>query len=145
MRLSILAGAAVALVLGSAEASAQFTGVVVPPKAKAAPVVDTVPRSVAEMRDSVSRVNLSNMKDWVDSAAVALTVVPTPVAVDTAMARIPAAPPVVARDTSARAAATTEFREGAPAPNTATPLPLLALLGLTSLGAGIWLLRRRNA
>ncbi|HEX6640258.1 MAG TPA: hypothetical protein VF215_04055, partial [Thermoanaerobaculia bacterium] len=77
--MSILAGVAAALVVGSAEASAQFTGVVVPPKAKAVAAVDTMPKSVAEMRDSVARVNLTNMKDWVDSAAVALTVVPTPV------------------------------------------------------------------
>ena len=144
MRLSILAAVAAALVLGSAEASAQFTGVVIPPKAKVAPVVDTTPRSVAEMRDSVSRVNLTNMKDWVDSAAVALTTVPTPVVTDTAAA-IPAAPPVAARDTAVRAAGTTEFREGAPAPNTATPIPLLALLGVSALAGGIWLLRRRNA
>ena len=142
--MSILAAVAAALVLGSAEASAQFTGVVIPPKAKVAPVVDTTPRSVAEMRDSVSRVNLTNMKDWVDSAAVALTTVPTPVVTDTAAA-IPAAPPVAARDTAVRAAGTTEFREGAPAPNTATPIPLLALLGVSALAGGIWLLRRRNA
>ncbi len=145
MRLSILAGVAAMLILSAAEASAQFTGVVVPPKAKAAPVVDSVPATVAEMRDSVARVNLTNMKDWVDSAAVALTTVPAPVATDTGLAGIPAAPPVAARDTAARAATTTEFREGAPAPNTATPIPLLALLGVASLGTGIWLLRRRNA
>ena len=144
MRLSFLTGVAAALVLVSAEASAQFTGVVVPPKAKAAPV-DTMPASVAEMRDSVSRVNLTNMKDWVDSAAVALTVVPPPVVTDTAITGIPVAPTVLARDTAVRAAGTTEFREGAPAPNTATPIPLLALLGLASFGTGLWLLRRRNA
>ena len=145
MRLSILAGAAAMLIVSAAEASAQFTGVVVPPKAKAAPVVDSVPATVAEMRDSVARVNLTNMKDWVDSAAVALTTVPAPVATDTALTGIPAAPPVTARDTAVRAATTTEFREGAPAPNTATPIPLLALLGVASLAAGLWLLRRRNA
>ena len=145
MRLSILAAVAAALVLGSAEASAQFTGVVIPPKAKPAPVVDTMPKSVTEMRDSVARVNLTNMKDWVDSAAVALTTVPTPVVTDTAAAGIPVATPVPARDTAVRAAGTTEFREGAPAPNTATPIPMLALLGVSALVAGLWLLRRRNA
>jgi hypothetical protein len=40
-------------------------------------------------------------------------------------------------------AAAPEFREGAPAPDTATPLPLLLLLGGSLAAAGAGLLRRR--
>ena len=145
--MSMMVGAAAILALCSVEASAQFTGVVVPPKRTVAPVADTTPKTVAEMRDSVARVNLTNMKDWVDSAAATLSVTAT-VAVDTAAPVVPAVPqtiPARVEDPSIPARGTTEFREGATAPNTATPIPLLALLGLSSLMGGIWLLRRRRA
>lgn len=36
------------------------------------------------------------------------------------------------------------FRPGAPAPDTATPLPLLALVGATLLGSGLTMLRRKG-
>ena len=145
--MSMMVGAAAILALCSVEASAQFTGVVVPPKRGAAPVADTTPKTVAEVRDSVARVNLTNMKDWVDSAAAALGV-PATVAVDTAAPVVPAVPPTMparGEEPVIPARGTTEFREGATAPNTATPIPLLALLGLSSLIGGIWLLRRRRA
>lgn len=147
VRMSMMVGAAAILALCSVEASAQFTGVVVPPKRAAAPVADATPKTVAEMRDSVARVNLTNMKDWVDSAAATLGVTAT-VAVDTAAPVVPAVPPTMparVEDPPIPARGTTEFREGAMAPNTATPIPLLALLGLSSLMGGIWLLRRRRA
>ena len=146
MRLSILMGAAAVLAVCSVEASAQFTGVVVAPKAKVVVAADSTPKSVAERRDSVSKVNLTNMKDWVDSAAASIGVPAAPV-VDTAVAAAPVAPAPMARvpDPAVPARGTTEFREGAAAPNTATPVPLLALLGVSSLAAGLWLLRRRRA
>ena len=147
MRLSLLAGAASLLMFVAVPASAQFTGVVVPPPAKAVVVADTVTRTIAERRDSASRVTITNMKDWVDSAAATLGVAPAPVPVPVGVADslqpVPAAPQ--AAPTMAAPPATTEFREGAPAPNTATPVPTLALLGLLSLVAGLWLLRRRRA
>jgi LPXTG-motif cell wall-anchored protein len=139
----IFTGAAAALTLFSAPASAQFTGVVVPPRA-AVITVDTTPRTLAERRDSVTQINLTNMKEWVDSAAATLGVTAT-VAVDTVMPTTEAvsAPPTPIAPPPTPT--TTEFREGAPAPNTATPVPMLALLGLSSLGGGLWLLRRRRA
>jgi LPXTG-motif cell wall-anchored protein len=146
VRLSMLMGATAVLALCSVEASAQFTGVVVPPKAKVVVAVDSTPKTVAERRDSVAKVNLGNMKDWVDSAAAKIGVPAAPAATDTAAAA-PLAPAPVARveDPAAPTRGTTEFREGAAAPNTATPIPLLALLGLSSLATGLWLLRRRRA
>jgi LPXTG-motif cell wall-anchored protein len=146
VRLSMVLGAAAMLTLCSFEASAQFTGVVAPPRAKVAPVADTTPASVAQMRDSVSKVNLGNMKDWVDSAAATLGVPTAPVATDTTAAtQAPVTQPAPTQQPAAPARGTTEFQEGAPAPNTATPIPLLALLGVSSLAAGLWLLRRRRA
>jgi hypothetical protein len=150
VRLSMLMSAAAVLALCSVEASAQFTGVVVPPKPKVDLTADTTPKTVAQMRDSVAHVNLTNMKDWVDSAASALGVPAAPVVTDSAAARAPVPPPVpppLARteDPTIAARGTTEFREGAAAPNTATPIPLLALLGILSLAGGLWLLRPRRA
>ena len=143
MRLSMLLGAAAVLTLSAVPASAQFTGVVIPPPAKAPPVA--VAQTLAERRDSAVKVTMTNMKDWVDSAAATLGVVAAPVATDSAHPHVPVVTAPVAQEPAARAPETTEFREGAPAPNTATPIPMLALTGLVSLGAGLWLLRRRRA
>ena len=142
----MLMGAAAALAVCSVEASAQFTGVVVAPKAKPAVVADSTPKSVVERRDSVAKVNLGNMKDWVDSAAAKIGVPVAPVVTDSAMAPVAPAPLARPQDPGVPAPrSTTEFREGAAAPSTATPIPLLALLGVSSLLAGLWLLRRRRA
>ena len=144
MRFSTFVGVAAAVALFSAPASAQFTGVVVAPKAKAAPA-DSAPRTIAERRDSVAQVTMTNMKDWVDSAATALGVPVAPVTTDTMSASAVAPLPAQREVPAAPERATTEFREGAPAPNTATPIPMLALMGLTALGTGLWMLRRRRA
>ena len=150
MRLSLFLGAAAVLTLVSVPASAQFTGVVIPPPAKAAPVAaQAAPQTIAERRDSATRVTMTNMKDWVDSAAATLGVAPAPAApaiADTSAATAAATPAAhTGHAAAARPAETTEFREGAPAPNTATPVPTLALLGAISMFAGLWLLRRRRA
>ncbi len=149
MRLSMFLGAAAVVTLFAVPASAQFTGVVMPPPAKPSPVVaQSATQSLGERRDSAARVTMTNMKDWVDSAAATLGVAaaPAPAPVDSAqspVAAVPAAPAV--QHPASHSAETTEFREGARAPNTATPVPMLALLGLVSLVAGLWLLRRRRA
>jgi len=148
VRLSLFLGAAAVLTLVSAPASAQFTGVVMPPPAKAAPVVAAAaPQTLAERRDSATRVTMTNMKDWVDSAAATLGVAPAPSApVATDSAQAPTLPPAAHVDHApAKSAETTEFKEGARAPNTATPVPTLAVLGALSMIAGLWLLRRRRA
>ena len=137
-------GVAAAVALFSVPASAQFTGVVVAPRAKAVPASDSAPKTIAERRDSVAKVTMTNMKDWVDTAAASLGVPVAPVVLDSAATAAAVAPTSAHVDTAAHAArTTTEFREGAPAPNTATPIPLLALLGLMSLAGGLWMLRRR--
>lgn len=149
MRLSMILGAATVLTLSALPASAQFTSVVVPPPAKPAPVAQTQTQTIAERRDSAARVTMTNMKDWVDSAAATLGVTVAPVDSARPVVEAPTArPELVAPPTPVRPTETTEFREGAKAPNTATPIPLIALLGLLALSAGLVLLRplsRRRA
>src|SRR5687768_9358267 len=114
VRLSTILGAAAALTLVGIPASAQFTGVVVPPPAKPAPVVQAQTQTIAERRDSAARVTMTNMKDWVDSAAATLGVTVAPVDSARAVVEVPAAHPELhAPPTPARPAETTEFREGA--------------------------------
>jgi hypothetical protein len=87
------------------------------------------------------------MKEWVDSAANALALRPdtTVTVADTALAATPS-PAQQQPDsaTSRRAAAprTDTFRDGARAPNTATPWPTLAAIGLGLIAAGSVLRRR---
>jgi hypothetical protein len=96
-------------------------------------------------QDSIARVTLTGMKQWVDSAAQSLALRP-----DTGTAPSETAVPATAvatqrPDTSAvaqaRPAQTPEFRDGARAPNTATQLPMFALGGAALLLIGL-LLRR---
>ena len=135
----------VAMFAGSAPAaSAQFTTVVVPPRQtrqQEAPA--QVAQREAAARDTTVSKRLTDMKAWVDSAAVALNV-PTPAAPDSARAAMPAMQDTSARarTTTASAGEVTSFKDGSPAPNTATPLPFFALLGAGSLLAGAWLRRR---
>lgn len=117
-------------------ASAQFTGLVTPPP-RPAPPVELVARAGDVTADTTAARRMSDMKAWVDSAAVAVaakapqdTTTP-PVVVETPAAVVP--PPQ--EEVSA-------FREGAPAPDTATPLPAFLLLG-AGLVAGGAALRRR--
>jgi hypothetical protein len=143
---------------------AQFTTVVVPPPKEQRP---TVPRSMLSdsSRDTSTTKRLAEMSAWVDSAAVAMGI--EPVAAESLAATVPAdttgaplaGPPA---DTTAGPPADTtggpptdslaapptapagpdEFREGAPAPDTATLFPMLGLLGAALIGAGT-LLRRK--
>ncbi len=145
---TLYAALALAVTAAASPAAAQFTAAVVPPKP--APRVDTV-----AVRDSMARnraavaAQLADMKVWVDSAAAAL-------------ARAPASPEesaAVAAERSERhrageavrgetvhgaeqGAADTVFRDGGRAPATATPLPLLVVVGAGALLTGVALLRR---
>ncbi|MGH7665292.1 MAG: hypothetical protein ACRENI_13535 [Gemmatimonadaceae bacterium] len=127
-------------------AAAQFTTVVVPPRRP-----DPLPKSAAAppatARDSAerSRLELSSMKAWVDSAAAAIersTVDSFPPVPEDSTQELPSDE----RTSASRAAPipageeTLAFSNGAPAPNTATSLPAIALLGLGSLGAGVLLI-----
>lgn len=126
-------------------AEAQFTTVVAPPRPKEAA---TSAQQVAEARaraDSAQAARLSDMRAWVDSAAGAIADFS-----DTLAVRVEVDSGEVVRDTMLATPQpprrpTTEFREGAPAPATATGLPALALLGIGALGIGAMLLGRPRA
>ena len=117
--------ASLALVaLAPGAAAAQFTTFVAPP-----PKVDTVIVAdtlvvAAPTADSLARANINNMKAWVDSAAGD--------AVDLRTDPVEATP----------LPQPGYFADGAPAPDTATPLPLIVLLGAGAIGAGAVLIRR---
>lgn len=159
-----MVAAAFALATTAQTLPAQFTTVVVPPPKEQRP---TVPRSMFSdsSRDTSTTKRLAEMSAWVDSAAVAMGI--EPVAAESLAATVPAdttgaplaGPPA---DTTAGPPADTtggpptdslaapptapagpdEFREGAPAPDTATLFPMLGLLGASLIGAGA-LLRRK--
>lgn len=89
---------------------------------------------VAEQKaqtDSATTQSLANMKTWVDSAAGVT-------APDTATAQVAVAEP---RPTPPL---TTTFSNGAVAPETASPLPLIALVGLAALSLGTVMLAGRG-
>jgi hypothetical protein len=118
---------------------AQFT-TFIPPQNKAADSAKAV--VVAQQRarsDSIVKVQLADMKTWVDSAA---GVLPTPSAASAAsdsMMSTPAADPDTAARASAastKSASSAAARRGQKAPATASDLPLLALIGTISLAIG---------
>ena len=116
-------------------ASAQFTAVITPPK-KEQPVV--VAQATPQQRDSVQKVKLTDMKEWVDSAATALSSKPPVTADTTAVVTRPA--PVATSPATHHASTSTK---SAALPDTASPLPFVALLGLGMLIAGLLMMRRR--
>jgi hypothetical protein len=127
---------AFAFIAGSSSAaSAQFT-TFIPPRTKAA---DSVKAAVATQQrvrtDSIQRVQLTNMKTWVDSAA---GVVAPPITT-TADSLMGSPPDSLTRSQVATDSAPT-LKNGARAPATASDLPLLALLGAMGLGIGTVLL-----
>ena len=130
-----------AVALAAAPAEAQFTTFVPPKKA---PVEAAAPTQVAaeQRADSVQAQTLTDMKVWVDSAARALSVNVDTTTVDSLVVDSLAGEVV---QTSPAHESTTEFREGAPAPDTATMFPMLAVAALGCLGAGVLLLRRGGA
>jgi hypothetical protein len=126
---------------------AQFT-TFIPPRGKSADSIKAVVVAQQQARtDSVMRIKLTDMKAWVDSAAG--SVVP-PAAPDSTtyptvitMTRTPGSTTILAppaRDTAAftRAAADSalRLRHGARAPDTASNLPMLALIGSIALAIG---------
>ena len=121
--------------LAAPGASAQVTGLGTPPP-RPAPPVEIIAEAGA-VADTTAAARMTDMKAWVDSAAVAVA------------AQAPqdtATPPVVIQTPAAAEPAPREevsaFREGAPAPDTATPLPALLLLGVGLVAGGAALRRR---
>ena len=139
--------AAAALVgLGAARADAQITTVIAAPK-RAEANAQAAARREEVAQDSIARVTLTGMKQWVDSAAASLALRPD---TGTAPAEAPVQAPAPPRaDTVAsaarRPAQATEFHDGARAPNTATQWPAVALGGGLLLLMGFALRRRTPA
>jgi hypothetical protein len=131
----VLGVALLAVVPGTAQA--QFT-TFIPQKNKLQDSVKAAAVSQQKAQaDSVTTAALTKMKTWVDSAAG--VVAPTTHA-DTVI-RAGDSVIRVADPLATTAAETTTFREGSRAPSTASPLPLVALVGLTLLAAGLGLQR----
>jgi hypothetical protein len=147
--------------LASAPAAAQFTATIPPRAPSMRARAESAAADSAARRDTTIARRFASMREWVDSAALASDVaVPAAPAGDSAAvaARERPAHPAPATETAARPPAppaapsgttTTEsegtvarMEGGMPAPDTATPLPLLALLGAAGLLAGARLLRR---
>ena len=116
LRGSIASLALVALVPLVAEA--QFTTFVEPPKrVDTVVVVDTIAVAADSARVA------ENLKAWVDSAAGGAVDLRDTLAIDTRTGDV--------------------LREGVPAPDTATTLPLMLVAGAGGIAAGAFLLRRR--
>jgi hypothetical protein len=126
----VLAG--MAMLMCATQLSAQITTYVAPPR-PAQPSAQAVATADSIRRDSVAQVSMRNMKEWVDSAAGVS--VPN---YDTALAVVP-----VVNDTTTRPTVTT-FSNGTVAPETASDLPTLALLGVIGLVVGAGLLATRS-
>lgn len=108
-------------------AGAQFTTFIPPVDKKADSVKAAVVAEQKVQQDSIATAQMTNMKTWVDSAA---GIVPTPVTpADSLAAGFPT--PVSTSVDSAM------FVNGARAPATASMLPLLLLVGLGFIGAGV--------
>jgi uncharacterized membrane protein len=116
-------------------AGAQFT-TFIPPQNK---VADSVKAAVvAEQKaqaDSVAAMQITNMKTWVDSAA---GIAPTPTTAADSLATA-----IAANDSTTTSAS--QFPNGTRAPETASALPLLVLLGTVALAlGGVLLVRGRE-
>lgn len=138
---ALVAGAAVEVVPMTAEA--QFAGVPRGPRRR--PAADAVVASGGDStrRDTLPPTRLPDMKAWVDSATVALGAVG-------GGSSAPAGPPVPAPTAPGAPAprsrsADSTMRDGARAPDTATPLPSFALAGALLVGAGLIVRRRATA
>ena len=133
---ALVVGAAVEIVPMSLQA--QFAGVPRAPRRR--PAAETVVASRdSTPRDTLPPTKLPDMKAWVDSATIALGAAGGSAA--------PVGPPVPAPDapvgsTPRGRGADSTMRDGARAPDTATPLPSLALAGALLVGAGLFVRRR---
>ena len=121
---------------------AQFTTFVAPPRKDTVSSKPSVVAVAKARADSASRMSLTDMKSWVDSAAG--TPAPVSAVADTAMANVDS---VAATASGTPQRSTTTFSNGAIAPNTATSLPQLFATGFVSIAAGLLIFgfRRRRA
>ena len=119
-------------------ASAQFTTFIAQPAARADSAKAAIVAVAKARTDSITRVTLSDMRAWVDSAAG----VPSSVRTDTVTSTVAMAP-AAPTPAPVPATTTTSFSNGAVAPDTASALPLITILGLASLSLGIVMLAGR--
>ena len=145
------AALAVMMIVSAGTAKAQITTVVAsPPRKNAAAEQAAAQQREKITQDSVARVAMTDMKEWVDSASAALAIRPDTVASssDTAVGnpRVATAPaPKSDSSANARTAGRQpEFRNGARAPDTATPIPAIGLTGITLILTGVALKRRER-
>ena len=144
------AALAAMLIAGAASANAQITTVVAPPPKRNEPAQQVAAaRREQAAQDSIARVTMTGMKEWVDSAAASLAIRPdtVPTSADTAVgaSRAPTSPaPRPTSQAPTRADSSAEFRSGARAPNTATPIPALALAGAALIAIGVAMKRRER-
>jgi hypothetical protein len=119
-----------------AAAVAQFT-TFIPPQAR---VVDSAKAVVAAQKsaqaDTSLNTRLTNLKTWVDSAAG--VVAPSTQARDSLATPIPDSTAVATSATNP--SDTAALRNGARAPETASDLPMLAVIGAVTFGLGALLL-----
>lgn len=124
-----------------AVAGAQFTAVITPPEPKPAIVAQATTPAV---RDSLHQTRMTNMREWVDSAATAMGVATDSTVVATNVTAAPEAE--VTEPKPAAREERVERRESAGTlPDTASPYPFLAILGATLVIVGAWLARPREA
>lgn len=127
------------LALAPSGAAAQFTTVIRPPDRQEAAAIAATAQAET---DSAATLQITSMQQWVDSVAAAAaaegdTIVAVEVGGDVVT---DSAELAVRADES-----TLRYSSGAPAPDTATPLPLLTLIGLVAAGIGGALLHRSRA
>jgi len=143
------AALAAMMIAGAASANAQITTVVASPPKRVDPAQQATAQREQAAQDSIARVTMTGMKQWVDSAAAALAIRPdtVPTTADTAVGTPRAATSPAARSNSqapTRADSTAEFRDGARAPDTATPIPAIALAGAALIAIGAAMKRRER-
>ena len=119
-------------------AGAQFTTVVAPPPAQKQAIAVAEAKKAEVPSDTGHRATLQAMSAWVDS--VAGTPAPAVVTDSAAGEVAPSSDSAAVPTPRNEGAGTTRFADGARAPNTASPLPLILVAGLGALLAGAWLL-----
>lgn len=133
------------IAFGAARANAQITTVVSTPAKRNAQAQQAAAQREQAAQDSIARVTLTDMKEWVDSAATALAIRPdtgTKPADTAATAPPPSTPAARDTGTATRREPAPEFRDRSRAPDTATLLPTIAVTGVALVALGIALHRR---
>jgi len=139
------------LIVGAGTANGQITTVVAAPPRKTEPAQQAAAQKREQAaQDSVARVTMTGMKEWVDSASSALAIRPdtVPTTSDTALGTPRAAASPARRSDSSETVRTqeptAEFKKGARAPDTATLIPAIALSGVALILAGVAMKRRER-